>query len=469
VAFSLTHAIKEYGHEIRMILPKYGMIRDRQYTLRDVIRLRDLEVPLGDQKVLVNVKSAFYPGSKIQVYFVDYPPYFGRPGLYVDPKTGKDYEDNAERFALFCHTAFAVLERLHWYPDVIHCNDWQTALIPPLLKEVYGKEGPLAKTKTLLTVHNFAYQGVFPKEKFRYTGLPAHFAEEDGAAAYYGKISYLKAGLEYADVITTVSPTYARQAQEDPEIGAGMQEILRRRAQDFYGILNGVDYSTWDPSSDKEIPVNYTFRSIDRKMENKKFLLEFCNMPFEPEIPFVGTISRLVVQKGFDILLEALPVILEKDLRYIILGVGDKEIEKKLKSLQQRFPEKLFVHIGFDERLAHLIEAGCDLFLMPSRYEPCGLNQLYSLRYGTIPIVRGTGGLLDTVVDVDENPQKGTGFVFKKYDAKELVQTVERALKWYQDRASWRKLVVRAMKQDFSWKNSAKEYIRLYQQLAKMK
>ncbi len=403
VAHALPHALKNLGHDIRLILPKYRAIPDRQFVLRDIIRLKDLDIPHGNEVIKVSVKSAFFPNSKIQVYFVDYPPYFARDGLYVDPKTGKDFEDNAERFALFCRTAIEVLRRLHWQPDVIHCNDWQTGLVPAYLKVLYKDEAFFTKTKTLFTVHNFSYQGNFPAKKLAKIDLPAELAKKGAPLEFYGKISFLKAGLEFADAISTVSPTYAREVQESEEFGCGMEPVLRRRAKQLFGILNGVDYSVWDPSVDPVIPYPYSTTSLSRKAKNKEYLLQRIELLRQEKVACLGTISRLVAQKGIDLILEAFEKLMKLPIQYVILGQGEKNYEAAFETLQKKFPEKFRLFLSFDDELAHLIEAGCDMFLMPSKFEPCGLNQMYSLRYGTVPIVRATGGLADTVVDLQHS------------------------------------------------------------------
>ena len=467
VAHALPHAIKELGHDIRLILPKYGFIRDRKFILRDIIRLKDMDIPHGDSTVRVSVKSAFFPNSKIQVYFVDYPPYFGRDGLYVDPKTGKDYEDNAERFALFSCTALEVLRRLHWQPDVLHCNDWQSALVPAYLRILYGDDPFFAKIKTLLTVHNFAYQGIFPRTKAKATALPEELFQEGGPGEFFGKINYLKTGIEFADAISTVSPTYAKEVQESEELGCGLQDVLRRRSKDFYGILNGVDYSVWDPSVDTLIPENYTTSSLQKKAKNKQALLEYVKLPPIENAACMGTISRLVDQKGFDLILDGFDQLMKLPVQYILLGQGEKRYENTFQQLQKKYPDKFRISLSFDDRLAHLIEAGCDMFLMPSRFEPCGLNQMYSLRYGTVPIVRATGGLADTVVDFSTNPGKGTGFVFHNYTVEDMLNAIERAIAVYAQPDVWKKIQIRGMKADFSWTASSKQYINLYQKLSR--
>lgn len=466
VAGALPKAIKELGHDIRVMMPKYGFISDRKYTLREVIRLKDVHVQLGDREYTISAKSAFLPDSKVQIYFIEYPPYFDRESPYVNPKTGKDWEDNAERFALFSRGVLEVLRVLHWQPDVIHCNDWQTALIPTYLKTVLKDDNYFAKTSTLLTIHNLAYQGVFDPGVLEAIGLPQELFSPGGPVEFYGKVNFLKAGIVYADLLNTVSERYAQEIQT-PEYGAGLDGVLRERAQDLYGILNGVDYSVWNPETDELIPHHYNASDLSGKWKNKEALLEQLGLPYAEDVPVIGMISRLADQKGFDLLAEIIDDLMALDIRFVLLGTGDPKYHKIFERVGKKYKNKASINLRFDNPLAHLIEAGSDMFLMPSRYEPCGLNQIYSLKYGTIPIVRATGGLADTIKDFDPATGKGNGFVFEKYDAGELLATIKRALEVYKDKKNWLKLIRNAMAEDFSWSVSAKKYVDLYKKLVR--
>lgn len=465
VAAALPKALQELGHDIRVMMPKYGCINDRKYVLREVIRLREIPVELGGERLVGSVKSAFIPDTKVQVYFLDYPPFFGRQELYTDPKTGKDWPDNAERFTFFCKGVLETLKLLHWQPHVIHCNDWHTGLIPILLKTVYSHERLFAKTATLFSIHNLAYQGVFPKAKFAVTGLPQELLRSQDGVEFYGKFSFMKAGIVSADAIATVSERYAEEITSDPELGCGLQEELRARKDVLFGILNGIDDTVWNPKSDRLIVKNYSAADLAGKAENKKALVEELGLPYRPEVPVIGMISRLADQKGFDLLEEALPELMAKELQFVLLGTGAPKYHKLFTKLAKRYPKKVSVALRFDDRLAHQIEAGADMFLMPSRYEPCGLNQMYSLVYGTIPIVRATGGLADTITEFDRARCTGNGFVFSEYSAAALLQAVERALAVWADQKIWVRLVKSAMRSNFSWKNSASKYVRLYARL----
>ncbi|MDZ7372509.1 MAG: glycogen synthase GlgA [candidate division KSB1 bacterium] len=464
VAGALPKALKEMGHDIRIMMPKYGCISERKYVLREVIRLREIPVRLGQRQYVVSAKSAFLPDAKVQVYFVDYPPYFDRDSLYVNPSTGQDWSDNPERFALFCRAVIEVLKVLHWQPDVIHCNDWQTALIPAYLKTRLQGDPFFAKVSTLLTIHNLAYQGVFDASVAEVIDLPPELFQPGGPLEFYGKVNFLKAGIVYADAISTVSEKYAEEIQTE-EFGAGLDGVLRQRAADIHGILNGVDYTVWNPETDEFIPHKYSASDLSGKLRDKEALLTHVGLAFRPDVPVIGMISRLAEQKGFDILAEAMDSILAMDVQMVLLGTGDPKYHKIFEKFAKKYPSKLSVNLRFDEPLAHLIEAGSDMFLMPSRYEPCGLNQIYSLRYGTIPIVRATGGLADTIQDFDPETGRGNGFVFQEYSAAALLDAIGRALKVYQDRTTWTKLVKNAMRQDFSWQASARKYVALYKKL----
>ncbi len=469
VSSALPKALYEMGHDIRVMMPKYGSISERKYVLREVIRLKKIPVAMGGSEFATSAKSAFIPDSKVQVYFLDYKPFFDRAGLYTDPKTGQDYPDNAERYMLFCRAVFETVRLLHWEPQIIHCNDWQTALIPWLLNKELADDGFFQKTSTLLSVHNMAYQGIFAPQALGKIGLAADLLESDKDLELYGKLNYLKAGILNADMISTVSPTYAREVQNDAEMGAGLQEVLKSRSKDLFGILNGVDYGIWDPAVDDLVEKKYDVSNIDGKLDNKKTLAQQCGFTFEESKPIVGIVSRIVEQKGFKMIVSAIPEMMSMGLQLVILGEGDEDIENKLSTLAKKYPKQLAVFIKFDESLAHLIEAGSDMFLMPSLFEPCGLNQMYSLRYGTVPIVRKVGGLADTIVDYDDDSGKGNGFVFTEADSRTLLNTLKRAQAVFGDQSAWSKLVKRGMKADFSWKATAEKYVKLYSKLEKKK
>lgn len=467
VSSALPQAIKELGHEIRIMMPRYRFISERRYKLHDIIRLKEIPIPVGKTVEQGNVKSSFITNlkEKVQVYFLDNANYFGRDGIYQSPVGRKDYKDNDERFIFFCRGVLETLRRLGWQPDIIHCNDWQTGLVPAYLKTVFNHDSFLKPIKTVFTIHNMAYQGAFPADTFQKSGLPKDLFHVDGAEAY-GKFNFLKTGLYFADSITTVSRRYAEEIATSDEFGAGLTGLLAKRKKDLHGILNGIDYNVWNPATDDLVYRKYDIKSLDAKLDNKRALAGKFNLEFKETTPVIGAISRLVDQKGFDLVLEALDELLKLNIQFILLGDGDKATEKQFDAMQKKHPHHMGVYFGFDKELAHLIEAGSDMFVMPSKYEPCGLNQMYSMRYGTVPIVRATGGLEDTVEDYSGSG-KGTGFKFEKYDAKELLKAVQRALKVFQQPEEWKKIMRNGMSRDFSWEHSAKQYVNLYKELLK--
>ena len=317
-------------------------------------------------------------------------------------------------------------------------------------------------------MHNAAYQGIFPKESFEKTGL-AHKYFKDEGVEFYGKVNLMKAGLMFADIITTVSPTYAKEIRSGEEYGYGLEGVFKKKARKTVGILNGMDPAIWNPELDKSIPQTYSVHTLQDKQVSKKALCRHFGLPFDPSVPIIGIVSRLADQKGFDLIKEVLPELMKLPVQMVVLGSGEKRYEEMFTKAAKKFKKKMGAHIGFDEELAHLIEAGSDMFLMPSKYEPCGLNQMYSLRYGTLPIVRSTGGLADTVEDLTTKPKTGTGFVFNNYDAKEMLKTIATAVETYRDQPAWQASMKRAMTRDFSWDSSANQYIELYKSLLKKK
>lgn len=470
VAGALPQTIKELGHEIRIMMPKYSTFSERKFKVHDVIRLKDINIPIGGSCITSSVKSAFIANSKVkvQVYFLANDKYYSRDGLYVNPYTKKDYSDNDERFIFLCKGTLETLKKLGWRPDIIHCNDWQTGLIPAYLKTIY-KDDPFFKNiKTIYTIHNLAYQGIFPKESFDKSDLPKEIFTPEGVE-FFGKFNFMKAGIVYADIINTVSEKYAQEIRSKEEFGYGLEKLLNKRKNNLYGILNGVDYNVWNPATDEFIPAKYTSTTLAKKVENKKALLKRFNLDFNENTPVIGIISRLADQKGFDLISEIANELMSLDLQIVILGTGEKKYHELFQKIHNKYPQKLGVYLGFNESLAHLIEAGSDMFLMPSKYEPCGLNQIYSLKYGTIPIVRATGGLDDTIENIDEKTGSGTGIKFIKYDSKDLLKAIKKALKLYQDKKLWTKIMKNGMAKDFSWTNSAKKYLALYKKLIKDK
>lgn len=463
VAGALPVELKDLEQDVRVMMANYKSINERKFVLREVIRLKEVKVNLGNETKIVDGKTAFLPNSKVHVYFLHIPEYFDRKDLYVDPATGKDYEDNAERFAFFSMSVLETLKLLFWQPDIIHCNEWQTALIPFYLKTHYKDDEFFKNTRTVLSLHNLAYQGSFSLNKAAKIGIDSQFVKKDGEFEHYGSLNLLKGGILFSDVLNTVSEKYAEEITTDPEYGAGFEKILSQRRDDIYGILNGVDYSNWNPETDNLIPKNYSIDSLHNKEKNKIALCNQNNLPFDEKIPLIGIISRLADQKGFDLIAEVVNDIFSLDIQFVLLGTGDPKYHKLFEKLAKKYPKKLAVNLRFDNKLAHLIEAGADMFLMPSKYEPCGLNQLYSLKYGTVPVVRETGGLADTIQDFDQKNGTGNGFTFKNYNSQELLETIKRALQIFPEKKLWHKIQITGMKQDYSWLQSARKYLDLYE------
>lgn len=453
----LPRAIKAQGHDVRVVMPKYKVVDNQKFGLRTLTK--SLSIPVGEEIAIVSILEGELE-REIPVYFIDYKPYFERKELYGTSEGA--YEDNAERFILFSRALLEAVKAIGFQPDVIHCNDWQTGLIPVYLKTLYKKDPFFQKTATVLTIHNIAYQGTFPKQTLNLAGLgEEEFTPEK--LEFHGQVSFLKGGLVYADVLNTVSVTYSKEIQCSPEFGYGLEGVLAHRRQDLYGILNGVDYDEWNPAKDQFIAVNYTIGEIDKKMECKRALLKENNLPVNLEWPLVGIVSRLAQQKGLDIIGEAIDEIMDLDLYFILLGTGEEEYHMLFSRIGRKYSRKAAIHITFDNRLAHRIYAGCDLFLMPSRYEPCGLGQLISLAYGTASIVNPTGGLADTIEEFEPETGKGNGFLLSEYSATALVNALKRAITVYRQKETWQRLVNNMMEANFSWVTSTKEYLKLYQ------
>lgn len=465
VSGALPPALKGLGHDIRVITPHYGSIPSKTHGLHTIERLQAMVVPVGTTPFLADVQSSFLGSGpeKVQVYFLDNRLLYERAGIYVDPQTAKDYPDNDVRFIFFCRGVLETLKRLEWQPDIIHCNDWPTGLIPAYLATVYAEDPFFRNTRTVFTIHNMAYQGMFPASSFPLTLLPVATFSED-ALLIHGHLNFLKAGLVFSSALTTVSRRYAEEIQTD-EFGCGLQHIARARRGDLHGILNGVDYSTWDPQHDSLIPLHYDVTTLERKEECKRALLTSTGLPYRPSTPVIGMISRLADQKGFDLIGHAFEGIMRHDVQLVVLGTGEQRYHELFQNARMAFPGKVAAKLAFDNPLAHLIEAGSDMFLMPSRYEPCGLNQIYSLRYGTIPIVRATGGLDDTIEDYDATKGTGTGFKFQRYDPHEMLNAIHRAISTYGNKKAWRTIMRNAMAKDYSWDTSAKKYEQLYRSL----
>ncbi len=429
VAGTLPLVLAEKGLEVIIVLPKYRGIKGKTSKI-----------------------------GKVKVYFIENDIFFDRKYLYGGG--GSDYPDNLNRFAFYCRQSLTLAKKIKFKPDIIHCNDWQTALIPLYLKTMRKHDFFFKKSKTIFTIHNLAYQGLFPRTQLSFTGLKNDtFCQK--ALEYYGKINLMRGGLICADVLTTVSQAYSKEIQTR-EYGCGFEKILFSRRRDLFGILNGIDYLVWNPETDKNIYENYNVKNLSRKKNNKVALQKETGLAVNKDVPLLGIISRLAYQKGLDLLAEIVKPLLARGAQLILLGTGEKKYHDVFSKIAGKYKKNVSINLKFDAVLANKIYAASDIFLMPSRYEPCGLGQLISMKYGTIPVARATGGLADTVIDFNKNPKGGTGFIFKQASSSAFLRATERALKLYQDKKNWLNLMKRVMNKDFSWDKSAIKYIELY-------
>jgi starch synthase len=457
VSYALPNALRELGVDVRLLLPGYPTVLE-QLSLVEVhenISLSPLQEP-------IRLLAGTMPGGITPVYVIQCPSLYERDGGPYQDNAGEDWADNALRFGILSKVAAKFGNHSFLFkPHIIHCNDWQTGLVPAFLTF-----NPNPRAQTVISVHNMAYQGLFGPEVVELFGLPAESFSMFGLE-FHSKASFLKAGLYYSTWITTVSPSYAKDIQT-PDYGCGLDGLLTERQKELTGILNGIDTTAWNPETDPYLSRHYNTKSLPVKVRNTQALRTKLRLPPTKQAPLIGMITRLTEQKGIDLLLPIIPDIIKTGTQLAILGSGDDNLEKSLQDLAKRYPKHISVTIGYNEELAHQIEAGANMFLMPSEFEPCGLNQMYSMRYGTLPIVRRTGGLGDTVIDATpDNIQNkvATGFVFEKKDSDELLACVQRAIRTYRDKTTWRQLQINAMNRDFSWHKSAQQYVSLYHQL----
>ena len=451
---ALGRALALAGHQVRIITPLYRGIRDRFPQLRR--ESWDFNLPLGTRWYHGEL-WALEPEKNLTVYFIEQPAFFDRAGIYQEENIS--YSDNAERFIFFSKCVVHLARYLPWRPDVVHVHDWQTGLVPALILQ-QRREGWVNPPPVCLTIHNLAYQGVFWPGALALTNLPGEFFTTEGME-FFGQLNCLKAGIAFSDVITTVSPRYAREITTT-EFGCGLDGLLRKRHDRLFGMLNGVDYDEWNTTNNPRLFKPYSASRLAGKKINKAELQSFFGLPALEDVPLFGTISRLAEQKGVDIQLGALEEMLNTRMQFVLLGSGSPAYERGYLEMAKRFPEKVAIRIGYDERLSHRIEAASDFFLMPSQFEPCGLNQMYSLRYGTIPIVRATGGLDDSVIDFTEDPEKATGIKFHEYSNFALARAIRKALVLYGQPALLRRCRKNAMTADFSWAKTVEEYLRVY-------
>lgn len=466
VVAALAGELAGLGLSVTVWMPAYRAIWKSDVELRRLSLPRPLMVPLGDRHERVDLLEARIGDPALRLILIDHPPSYGRDGIYTDPATGEAFGDSDRRLVLLQRAFLLGLKALDLRPDVLHLNDHQSGLVPVYLRTSLRGDPFFRRTGTLFTIHNLGYQGLFPSDVLPLAGLPMDLFYPAGPLEFWGRVNFMKGGLIFADRLTTVSPRYASEIQTTEEFGFGLEGVLRNRARDLTGILNGIDVDVWNPARDPLIPHHYDAASLERKALNRQALLAATglNGPGD-DGPLFGAISRLVDQKGVDLLIGALPSLLGAGGRMVILGSGQRRYEEQLAALRDRFPGRLHWARGFDEPMAHLIEAGVDFFLMPSRYEPCGLNQIISMRYGTLPIVRQTGGLIDTVSPFDPATGEGTGFGFQEYTAEALVGAARLAAEVHSRPGQFRALQRRAMAQDFSWRRSAGAYLEIYNEI----
>jgi len=461
VCSALSKYLQAAGHDVRVFTPLYSAIDRTAADLHALPGLQDVPLEIGPRRLRYSVWAAPLPGARAEIYFIDCPALYARSDLYTtDP-------DEHLRFIALTRAALDCCQRMSFSPQILHAHDWHAAFAPLYLQVIYQKDALFKRTRSVLTIHNIGYQGTFAASAVADVGVGTHtdrLHQDDLRAGY---INSLKHGILYADAITTVSPTYAREICSD-EYGMGLQSVLRARARALSGILNGADYEEWDPRHDRYLPSHYDAAHLKTKAALKRQFLARCKLKVGARAPLVGFVSRMASQKGFDITFDALPrALAERDFALVGLGSGEARYEDYFASLQQRFPGRVLFHRGYSDELAHWIEAASDVFLMPSLYEPCGLNQMYSLRYGTVPLVRRTGGLADTVEHYERATRRGTGIVFDDFSAAAFAQALATALDLYAQRDHWRQLVANGMQQDFSWTRQAGLYVELYERLAR--
>lgn len=470
VTGALPQELGRLGHDVILMMPRYRCLNDSGRSFRVIGRI-PVMTPQGASEAIIEEDTLSLGGASraVRVWAFRQDAYFDREGLYQDQ--GRDYSDNLERFAWFSRAVIEAIQYLRhqwdWSTDLLHLHDWQTALCAVYLKTASRGQTELAGIKTVLTLHNIGYQGLFSGNRVEQAGLPSSLFTPEGLE-FYGSTNLLKGGMVFADHLTTVSPTYAKEILT-PEFGFGLEGVLRTREHELSGIVNGIDMERWNPETDPLLQTNYSVENRAGKLGCKQALQREFGLP-ERDIPLISVIARLTQQKGLDLVAAILPKMLKLDVQLVMLGTGDHELERTFLKFHERFRNRMGVHIGFDEALAHRIEGGSDMIVMPSRYEPCGLTQLYSLRYGTVPVVRKTGGLADTVIPVNDAQDGGiaaTGFHFEQANSESLFEVMERALRLYANRARWERLVVAGMQTDMSWTNSARQYDEIFTRITR--
>lgn len=466
VASALPQALAQRGHDVAVVMPKYKMLTDGGHTSVPYSKRKTVTCEFGKSKVTGKIEVTTFPGTDVPVYLLSRDGYYKRDGIYVD-KAAKPWPDNAERFAFLSRAALEIGRYHFGSVDIVHAHDWHSAPAAAYLKTVLKDDAAYRKARSLYTVHNLAYQGDFPLEEKAALGLPEELFDEKSprSAVIWGRINYMKAGLDFADRINTVSRKYSEEIKT-PEFGCGLEQILQSRAGDLTGILNGVDYAEWSPGVDPFIPFKYSAQDMAGKAANKRELQKKHNLPEDPGVPLIGVVSRLADQKGFDLIETIFDEMMGLGVQFVLLGTGEERYHTLFSSIAEKYAGRVGITLGFSNPMAHLIEAGSDMFLMPSHYEPCGLNQMYSLKYGTVPIVRATGGLADTIRDYNADPATGNGFSFVPARPEDCLDAVSRAVGVYRnDKSAWSDIVARGMNEDHSWNAAAGEYEALFQSM----
>jgi starch synthase len=461
---ALPKALESFGLKLTIVLPAYKSILQGGFDLQQCPDVAGFDVSMGSSMEHAEALKTRMDGTAIDVYFIKSDRYFDRDGIYDDPAFKEGYPDNMERFIFFMKAGLGLISRLGVPVDIAHCHDSQTALIPGMIRTGFHHHPVFGKTGTLFTIHNLAYQGVYPKEALHYAGIDKKYFYAMSPFEFWNKVNFMKAGILLADKVNTVSQTYAKEIQTSHEFGHGLEGVLQSRKDDVSGIVNGIDYQAWNPECDPLIPAHFSAGDLSGKKQCREWLRRHFNLPQPSDrTALIGIVSRLTDQKGFDLIKDSIQELMTLNIQLAVLGTGQEKYISLFQNIEAHYPGKVAARFSFDNELAHKIEAGCDMFLMPSKYEPCGLNQLYSMRYGTIPIVRATGGLADTVVD--DSHENGTGFSFRRYSAPEMMHAIKRALEAYSDPAQWEALMIRAMNQNWSWSTSAQQYFDLYKKI----
>ncbi len=460
---ALPAALKEMEQDVRLMMPKYKSINERKFVLREVIRLREMDIHIDKKDLIANGKTAFLPNSKVHVYFLSVPDYFDRKGCYGDPKTGKSYTDNAERFGYFCKSVLETLKLLYWQPDIIHCSDWATAMIPYYMKTSYKDDDFFQNTRTVLTIHNLAFQGQFSLESAAKIGIDENHIKPGGAAELSGQLNFLKAGLEHADVINLTSEYERAQVLKKPDAAFGLGEVIKRRKKDIYGIAGGTDDSLWNPEEDSVIATKYDIKTLTNRAENKTRLIEEMEFECEKDMPLMGIILDFNNAQTLQLIQKILPDLLKKDICILLTNDTESRAEIDLSELVAQSQGKLIVRERMDKRLTHLLMAGADIIFIPDESSRGNGFHLNSLRYGAVPVVPAIGEISDSIKDFNAETGKGNGFTFAPIDKAPSLAAINRALKTFSDPKTWMKLQKNGMKGDFSWRHTAEKYLKLYE------